>query len=354
MDSSSTYRDREKEFRVQMEFDAVWLKRVPASFWVPVSAMVKSQRQSQNGEGSEPAGLVGADLANITYGLGLLEHPAARKPVGAACSEMSSRLQRWAEACSPQSLANTVYALALLKFKHLELLAALSAHVPCRVEEFKAQELSILVYSCALLRYRHDGLLHAACESTCQAGRLDTFCAQNISNMLYGVGLLNFRHNVFLHVTCNHTLARLGDFTSQGLANMVYALGLLRFRHDGLVQGLCVHLRTRGKAGEASGEGGGEEEGGEGSRSDNNNNNNADTNNTNNTNNTNIVNSKGKGKGKGHGQLGRGVLAEFLPQHLANTVYGLGLLGFKRPGSERIRASALVELPKRKNVVAAA
>ncbi|PNH02160.1 hypothetical protein TSOC_011885 [Tetrabaena socialis] len=185
-------------------------------------------------------------LANTLYALAVLEckdsayGPSLRR----LTMEVQQRLQRQPYVFTPPSLSITLYALALLQPKDghqwdtvLAQLASAAGHAAGRMGE---QGLSNTIYALEVLRCKGPAYAHALQQLTAEVQQRlqrqpDTLTPQGMSNILYALVLLQPEHSLQWDVVVMQLAAEckrrdFAGFSAQGLANSAWALAKLGYR----------------------------------------------------------------------------------------------------------------------------
>lgn len=163
------------------------------------------------------------NIANILWGAAKMNYLPPNDVMEALCAELPGKVEEGVA----QNVANTLWALSALSYRPKDkVLAALAAAVRSKIGDFTSQHISNTVLSFAKLEYAIDPEILQALGRAA-VDKLPTFTAQALSNTLWGLSKLGIADGELFRTVGEAARANLQNFNAQNLSNTIYAYGNL-------------------------------------------------------------------------------------------------------------------------------
>ena len=165
--------------------------------------------------------LSGRAIANIAYGSvksGMRSSPSSEVFFDAL--EESASARRLSE-CTPQALANLVWAFATARKRAPGLFSALAAAAAPKLDDFESQHLSMTAWSYATSDYAAPALFDGI--ATASLPRLDEFEPRHLSVTAWSFATLGRRSPQLFDGIARESVRRLDEFNPQDFCNLAWA-----------------------------------------------------------------------------------------------------------------------------------
>lgn len=120
-----------------------------------------------------------------------------------------------------------------------QFMATIATTAVSRLPTAKPQEVCNLMWACAVLRYKHSELLTAACARLCVVA--GDITPQDFSQAMWALGVFKYNCRHTLQVINRHALNKLNQFGPQALSNWCWAVAVLRPQLTSATKAAAAH-----------------------------------------------------------------------------------------------------------------